>query len=250
MSNYGRTMEKLYGKSGSGGSTYKASGKSAGSMASGSSKGYGVSFSGRKLNKAGRSSKHGDNYYRRDSLQFGSSSYYTGSSHLKRSVDPHDNSERNFDLEERKQYLSHDRELSEFARRADLEKNHLKHNILRHESQGREIDGKFMQGVVHHEHTDNIAWNSALGLTDHEKEMQKQRSAEANQRALLSISEGSRTHRSWLANLFHHKSERMRHKANARAGELALARDKQRYKYMKKAAKLERRRIVVQRGYY
>lgn len=98
------------------------------------------------------------------------------------------------------------------------------------------------------------SWGAAREAAsyDHNFAMASLRSR--TQRELQAKHEHSKTERFLFGNLFQHKIEKARRKANARAGELALARDKARYRHIarenKKAAKRERKRIVVQRGYY
>lgn len=98
------------------------------------------------------------------------------------------------------------------------------------------------------------SWGAAREAAsyDHNFAMASLRSR--TQRELQAKHENSKTERFLFGNLFQHKIEKARHKASARVGELALARDKARYRHIarenKKAAKRERRRIVVQRGYY
>lgn len=137
----------------------------------------------------------------------------------------------------------------ESTRKASQETAAYKHGLIRNEDS--------LSGDVNYRPIDHLLHFHGE-LTDHDKAMQRQTSAQNHQRSMQMEAERAATGRLVLSNLFRSRDERKRRRASERArksaAKLDLKRDRQRYiaadRAAAKAAKRERKRIVVQRGYY
>ena len=131
--------------------------------------------------------------------------------------------------------------------------SHLKNGLFRQEHGAEVTQFGVFSMPVRYKSSDFIQhWYDEK--TDHDKAMERQISAQNHARSM----ERMKTERLIFSNMSKSRDERKRRRSSERArksaAKLDLKRDRQRYRAADrasaKAAKRERKRIVVQRGYY